>query len=98
MDFPSKVNPVSLYGFAFQYADKKFNGGKFTGRVGPASNSEAIQNYLENAGKNSSPLDFLLYVPKGYANLNANRIPNVEETDDPVKIFTAHFKSGDEVW
>jgi uncharacterized protein (DUF362 family) len=98
MDFPSKVNPASLYGFAFQYADKKFNGGKFTGRVGPASNSEAIQNYLENAGKNSSPLDFLLYVPKGYANLNANRIPNVEETDDPVKIFTAHFKSGEEIW
>jgi hypothetical protein len=43
-------------------------------------------------------LDHSFYVPTGFGSLEAVRIPNVEETDDPGKIFTAHFHGGLEVW
>jgi hypothetical protein len=41
------------------------------------------------------PLDFTLYVPIGYGRLNGAEIPNVEESSNPDKIYTAHFK---EIW
>ena len=97
LEFPKKANMLSLYGFAFQYADKKMNGGKYTS-PGPAPNPEAIQNYKEDTAKGASPMDFMLFVPKGYGNLNGTRLPNIQETEDPGKVFTASFSLGREVW
>jgi hypothetical protein len=44
------------------------------------------------------PLQFTFYVPVDFGKLNNHPIPNVEETADPQKIFTAHFNGGQEVW
>ncbi|MDY9925727.1 DUF362 domain-containing protein [Methanosarcina sp.] len=96
---PEGINFQSLYGAAFQYADKTRNEGKYTGSTDQmASNPASIKNYFHALSEGAKPLDFTLYVPAGYGNLEAYRIPNVQETDDPGKIFTAHFGSGAEVW
>jgi hypothetical protein len=50
-----------------------------------------------SSGK-ENPLDFTLYVPTGFDNLLGTPVPNVEVTADPVRIFTASFSSGQEVW
>jgi hypothetical protein len=70
---------------------------KYTGRS-PAPNPGAIQNYKEDTAKGASPMDFMLFVPKGYGNLNGTRLPNIQETEDPGKAFTASFQNGKEVW
>jgi len=41
---------------------------------------------------------FTLYVIVGYGSLEGVKIPDVEETQDPRKMFTAHFSGGLEVW
>jgi len=97
LEYPAKAGPISLYGFAFQYADKKMNGGKYTG-LGLAPNPEVIHRYKEDTAKGSPPIDFMVFVPKGYGNLNGTRLPNIQETEDPAKIFTASFDQGREVW
>ncbi len=97
LEFPKRANLLSLYGFAFQYADKKMNGGKYTG-LGPPSNPEAIQNYKEDAARGGAFMDFMVFVPKGYGNLNGIRLPNIQETEDPDRVFTASFNQGREVW
>jgi uncharacterized protein (DUF362 family) len=96
-EFPKRANLLSLYGFAFQYADKKMNGGKYTS-LGPATNPEVIQNYKEDTAKGGALMDFMVFVPKGYGNLNGTRLPNIQETEDPGKVFTASFNQGREVW
>jgi hypothetical protein len=96
-EFPKKANMLSLYGYAFQHADRKMNGAKYTGRT-PAPNPEAIQNYREDTARAQPPMDFTLFVPKGYGNLNGTRLPNIQETEDPEKVFTASFAEGREVW
>ena len=98
LEFPRKANLMSLYGQAFQFADKALNGGKYTGGMGPQSKPEAVNLYIQAVGKNARSLDFILYVPKGYGNLNGIKAPNVEETEDPERIFTARFNNGQEVW
>ncbi|WP_269851782.1 hypothetical protein [Methanosarcina horonobensis] len=96
---PDSINFQSLYGTAFQYADKTRNGGAYTGSTDQlTSNPSSIKNYLQAVSDGADPLNFTLYVPAGYGKLKAHRIPNVEETDDPRKVFTAHFGSGVEVW
>lgn len=62
------------------------------------SNPASIKNYFQAVSEGADSLEFTLYVPAGYGSLGANRIPNVEETDDPGKLFTAHFGDGAEVW
>lgn len=96
-EYPRKVNALSMYGFAFQYADKKWNGGKYTG-AGPGGRPEAIKAYVEDTNGGASPIDFTLFVPKGFGGLNGNRLPNVVETEDPARVFTADFRQGAEVW
>jgi hypothetical protein len=96
-EFPKKATLASLYGFAFQYADKKLNGGKFTG-AGLPPDPEAIQRYSEEANNGRGPIDFMVLVPKGYGNLNGIRLPNIQETEDPERIFTASFNQGRERW
>jgi hypothetical protein len=41
--------------------------------------------------------EFVHHVPVGYGSLEGRKIPNVEETNDPGKIFTTHFDGGVEV-
>ncbi len=96
--FPTKVSLPSLYGLVFQYADKAFNGGKYTGSPGPASDRRAVDRYIEAVSQGTPPLDFILYVPPGFGNLGSRPTPNVEETTDPGKIFTATFNNGKERW
>lgn len=96
---PETINFQSLYGAAFQYSDKALNGGAYTGSTDQmTSNPDSIKNYFQAVSEGAALLDFVLYVPAGYGSLEARRIPNVEETDDPGKVFTAHFGSGAEVW
>jgi len=82
---------AALYGVAFQYADKAFNAGGYTGSDGRSSQPGAL-------AEGASPLDFVLYVPRGYGFPEGVAIPNVEETEDPEKILTAHFDGSREVW
>lgn len=96
---PDHVSPQSIYGLAFQYADKALNGGSYTGskeamRTDPLS----LLNYFQAISQGAALLNFTLYVPMGYGSLGTVKIPNVEETDDPNQILTAHFNQGREVW
>jgi hypothetical protein len=63
-----------------------------------SSDLSAVQNYVKAVSQGTAPLNFTLYVPPGYGSLGKVKIPNVEETADPRKIFTAHFNGGQEVW
>lgn len=93
------INLGSLYGLAFQYADKVLNAGKYTGSIDQQmSDPSSMDKYFEALSKGADPLNFTLYVPTGYGTLENIKIPNVEETDDPEKIWTAHFDGGREIW
>lgn len=96
--FPAKVSLPSLYGLVFQYADKTLNGASYTGSPGPASDRRAVDRYIEAVSQGTKPLDFVLYVPPGFGNLGGKPAPNVVETTDPKKIFTATFNNGKERW
>ena len=104
--FIENISLKSIYGAAFQYADKVSNNGDYTGSIDQmVSIPKSINNYFEAVSKGSAPLDFTLYVPKGYGSMRRQeaiateiRIPNVVETDDPQKTFTAHFNSLQEIW
>jgi len=95
---PTTVGLQSLYGTAFQYADKALSGGAYTGSAEIISDPHSINKYFDAVATGAAPLDFTLYVPPGLGSLETVKIPNVEETDDPKKIFTAHFNGGLEVW
>jgi hypothetical protein len=96
---PGQIALASMYGDAFQYSDKTSNDGKYTGDEEQSiSNPQAITAYFDALSKGQKPLDFTLYVPKGYRSLENMEIPNVEETDDKAKIFTAHFTHEQEIW
>jgi hypothetical protein len=98
-DSPNNVSLQSLYGLAFQYADKALNGGSYTGsKDAMRSDPNALQNYFKAVSEGAAPLNFTLYVPTGYGSLGTVKMPNVEETADPHKILTAHFNGGQEVW
>lgn len=97
-DSPERLSLTSLYGTTFQYADKTLNGGTYTGSKEMMSDSDSINAYFEAVSAGAVLLPFTLYVPPGYGSLATVKIPNVEETDDPERIFTAHFNGGLEVW
>lgn len=98
MGFPMGADLMSLYGYAFQYADKVLNKGGYTGSLGQESDLQAANNYIKAVSSGAALLNFVLYVPTGYGKSAGFNIPNVEETDDAAKIFTAHFNNGQEVW
>ncbi len=98
-DVTARVSLQSLYGAAFQYADKTRNNGRYTGSTDQhISDPHAITTYFEAASQGAASLDFTLYVPKGFGSLEEVKVPNVQETDDPARIFTAHFSGGQEIW
>jgi len=94
-----QVSLGSLYGMAFSYADKTGNDGLYTGSIDQTeSNHSAINTYFEEVSNGADLLDFILYVPVGLGSIGGVKIPNVEETDNLEKIFTAHFNRGQEIW
>ncbi len=96
---PKDINLGSLYGLAFQYADKVLNAGKYTGSIDQQiSDPSSMDRYFEGLSKGANQLNFTFYVPAGYGTLEKVKIPNVEETDDPEKIWTVHFNGGREIW
>lgn len=96
---PDQVSFGSLYGMAFSYADKTGNKGAYTGNVDQMiSDPHAINAYFEAISNGADLLDFILYVPTGFGSMGNVKIPNVEETDDHNKIFTAHFNQDKEIW
>jgi len=94
--YPSRVSLYSLYGYAFQYADKKQANGHYTRSTGPNSDGESLNNYLKDAENGIQTLRFKVYVPTGFGKMGNTRLPHLEETNDPGKIFTADFF--DEKW
>lgn len=97
-DKPDEVSLQSAYGAAFQYADKTLNGGFYTGPDEGISNPDALDKYFKALLRSAPPRKFTLYVPQGYGTLGNVKLPNVEETDDPNKVLTAHFNGGQEIW
>ncbi|UCD44008.1 MAG: DUF362 domain-containing protein [Candidatus Bathyarchaeota archaeon] len=95
---PSSVGISSMYGSAFQYADKTLNQSKYTGDPGIISDPEAADSYIQAVRQGKEPLDFVVYVPEGFGTLDGEGVPNVLETDDTSKMFTARFDKGKEVW
>ena len=93
------ISPWSLYGKAFQYADKAFNAGGYTGNIDQdITDPNALAKYFDAISNGADLLSFTFYVPVGWGRLDNNQIPNVEETADPQKIFTVHFNGEQEVW
>lgn len=87
------------YASALLYADLTQNGGQYSNQIGGEPDLEAVNKYVDDKGtKNWEALDFTVYIPMGYDNLSGKMVPNTEITDDPSKIFTASFASGNEIW
>lgn len=96
---PGEIGLGSMFGKAFLYADKTLNAGEFSGSTDQLQNEPAcIKRYFEAVAGGAKPLDFTLYVPKGYGGPGKQVIPNVQETDDPGKVFSASFGGGKEIW
>ena len=98
LEFPWRVGVMSLYGLAFLYAGSMQNGISYTRGAGPGSDPEAANRYVEAVAAGAGPLDFVLYVPEGYGAIMGKAVPNVEETGDSSRLFTARFNGGNEVW
>jgi hypothetical protein len=99
VEFPNKVGMRSLYGHAFRYADLVQNEGRYTGDVLFEPRTGAAHNYITSVlSGQAQPLDFVMYVPPGFGNVGGSKLPNVEETNLPEKMFSATFKSGKEAW
>jgi hypothetical protein len=98
MAYPSKISLQSMYGLAFQYADKTLNNGTYTGSLGLQSDPNSIDEYVKAVKEGASRLAFTLYVPKGYGKMGNESIPNIAETEDPGKVYTSHFNGGKEIW
>jgi hypothetical protein len=97
-EFPAKVDLQSLYGYAFQYADKTLNKAAYTGNRGRSGDPEAVNRYIETVSQGAEPLNFVLFVPTGFGNMAGKAVPNVVETDDSDKVLTAQFNNGKETW
>jgi hypothetical protein len=95
---PETIDLLSLYGYAFDYADKAFGDGRFTGGLGPTADPTAAQQYTQAVRDGAEPLPFVIYVPVGFGRCGEAAVPNVEETTDREKMFRAEFGGGQEVW
>jgi hypothetical protein len=96
--FPDAVDPLSLYGFAFQYAEKKYWGNKPIPPDVSASFSEKVRRYAQEVSAGRESMAFTLYVPEGFGHPTGASVPHVTETRDPAKVFTALFNNGQESW
>jgi hypothetical protein len=100
MGYPFMTTVDSLYGVAFQYADKVFNGSTYTGDFESMSDpvSPLAMEYIQAVAGGAQSLPFVLYVPTGYGQVLGKAMPNVEETQDPARMLTVEFGGGAEVW
>ena len=99
MQFPFKMGFPSLYGAAFRYADLTQNDGGHAGKSRNRPDPEALMRYSTGVKNGEiAPLNFTFYMPAGYDILGGLKVPNVEITSDPAKIFTASFLDGKEIW
>jgi Domain of unknown function (DUF362) len=100
LGYPFMTTVDSIYGVAFQYADKAFNGSTYTGELETMSDptSPAAVRYLQAVADGAEPLPFRLYVPAGYGQVLGKTMPNVEETSDASKVLRVEFAGGKEVW
>jgi hypothetical protein len=97
LGFPFSIGFPSLYSNALFYADLTQNGGQYAGSIEP--DLKAVNNYVTDVRKGKiKPLDFILYIPEEFSILAGVKVPNVEITDDPVKLFTASFQNSEEIW
>ncbi len=96
-EFPFSIAFPSLYSNALFYADLTQNGGQYAGPIQP--DLQAVNRYISDVAKGEvKPLNFILYVPAEFTNLAGAKIPNVEITDDPIKMYTASFQNNQEIW
>ncbi len=99
MQFPFKMGLPSMYGAAFRYADLTQNGGGYAGKSRTRTDPEALTRYMATVEtKAIGPLNFIFYLPAGFEMVGGKKVPNVEITTDPGKIFTASFLDGKEIW
>jgi hypothetical protein len=99
LTFPNAIIYPSLYGNALFYADLTQNGGQYAGEVMGAVDLQAISKYVSDVTKGEvDALNFILYVPPNLDTLLGSKVPNVESTDDPMKMFTVSFEDGKESW
>ncbi|MFW9877542.1 MAG: DUF362 domain-containing protein [Candidatus Thorarchaeota archaeon] len=97
--FPFSIGFPSLYSNALFYADLTQNGGKYAGESRSHADPGAINRYFGDVKRGRiKPLNFILYVPDEFTNISGKRVPNVEATEDPTKIFTAIFQHNKEIW
>jgi len=97
-EYPLGAGSAGLYAQALQYADQALGSGHYTAGETPGLTATALNGYLAAVSHGALPLPFVLYVPKGFGKVDDRSMPNVEETDDPARVFTAVFNSGQEVW
>lgn len=96
--YPKKAGPAGIYGFAFMYADRSRNGGRYSGDFRARPTPGGMEAYFADVAAGAKPLDFTVYVPKGFETVGGKPVPNVVVTDDPEKVITASFLGGKEVW
>ena len=98
-EYPFSISYPSLYSNVMFYADLTQNGGQYVGENRSNPDPEVISRYISDVANDKvKPLDFVLYVPAAFNTLSGKPIPNVEITDDPLKMFTASFQNGKEIW
>jgi hypothetical protein len=98
-EYPERAIFPGFYADVLYYADRTQNGGSYAGDVKGEPDPEGVSRYIADVlSGDTPPLDFVFYVPPGYGALASGEVPNVEETEDPKKLFTAAFRSGAEVW
>ena len=97
--FPLSIGFPGLYSNALFYADLTQNGGKYAGELRTHPDAGAINRYFRDVKRGKvEPLDFVLYVPNEFIKFAGKKVPNIETTEDPTKIFTASFQNNNEVW
>jgi hypothetical protein len=97
--FPFKMGFPSLYGLAFRYADLTQNDGQHAGKMRNRPDPEALTKYVSGIKEGQIvPLNFAFYLPAGYENVGGVKVPNVEGTADPNRVFTAVFSEEKEIW
>jgi hypothetical protein len=98
-EYPERAIYPGFYADVLYYADRTQNGGTYAGEIKNDPDPEGVSRYIADVQSGATePLDFVFYVPPGYGGLASGEVPNVEETEDPKKLFTAAFRSGAEVW
>ncbi|MFW9824599.1 MAG: hypothetical protein ACFFE4_16775, partial [Candidatus Thorarchaeota archaeon] len=99
LTYPYLIMYPSLYANALFYADITQNGGQYAGKLVDSIDPQDIRRYLTDVASGKiDALNFVLYVPPNFDSLMGSKVPNVEITEDPLKILTASFNDGKEIW